>query len=80
MIFAHFIHEVTGKPLPTEKTAQAYFYYIQDNIEEYKKTKPKKRKKAYINYFELPKKHIYNLIMDDEEDASWAAAMDFSWM
>lgn len=80
IIFACWISQVTGKQLPIENTAQAYFIYIQENIEQYKKIRSKKRKNHVYNYHKLPKKHIYNLIMDDDQDASWAASMDFGWM
>lgn len=71
--FANKIFRMTKKPLPEEKTAQKYFYYIQENIDEYKKIKMK------ISYTNKPNynKRVY---LDEEEDASWAAAMDFGWM
>lgn len=78
-VFAIWISKVTNKPLPIENTAQAYFLYIQDNIEQYQKLKTEKQKEHVDNYHKIIK-HIYNSVMDDEEDASWAAAMDFSWM
>jgi hypothetical protein len=80
VVFAVWISKAIGKPLPTENTAQAYFLYIQDNIEQYKKLRAEKRKACVYNYHKLPRKHIYNSVMDDEQDASWATAMDFSWM
>lgn len=78
--FARSISFVTKVPLPEEETAQAYFIYIRDNIERYKclrrcaiyeRQRERKREKE---------RKIYNSYMDDEQDAAWAAAMDFSWM
>ena len=79
IVFADLINAKTGKPLPKEKTAQAYFIYIRDNIEEYKRIQEFNR---YKRRNESKKKsyHIYNTIMDDDQDADWAAAMDFSWL
>lgn len=77
--FAARISHLTKIPMPTANTAQAYFIYIRDNVEQYKKLRN--------NYLydcqrerERRSKHIYNSVMDDEQDAAWAAAMDFSWM
>ena len=78
--FARSISFVTKVPLPEEETAQAYFIYIRDNIDRYKclrrcaiyeRQRERKREKE---------RKIYNSVMDDEQDAAWAAAMDFSWM
>lgn len=77
--FAILISKVTNKPLPKENTAQAYFLYIQDNIEEYRKLKAEKQRKCKYNR-NTTRKRVYNCTLDDEEDASWAAAMDFGWM
>lgn len=62
-------------------TAQAYFIYIRDNIDRYKclrrcaiYERQRERKQ------EKQKRKMYNSYMDDEQDAAWAAAMDFSWM
>lgn len=74
-VFAIWISKVTNKPLPTEYTAQAYFLYIQENIEQYQELKSKQ-----IHQYHKTRKHICNPIMDEGEDAEWAAAMDFSWM
>ena len=40
--FAFLINQVTKISLPEEKTAQAYFIYIRDNIDEYKRKKKRK--------------------------------------
>lgn len=78
--FAHSISFVTKVPLPEEETAQAYFIYIRDNIDRYKclrrcaiyeRQRKREREKE---------RKMYNSYMDDEQDAAWAAAMDFSWM
>lgn len=78
--FARSISFVTKVPLPEEETAQAYFIYIRDNIDRYKclrrcaiyeRQRERKREKE---------RKIYNSYMDDEQDAAWAATMDFSWM
>ena len=79
IVFAVWISQVINKPLPTENTAQAYFLYIQDNIEQYRKLRAEKQKGCAYNYHKT-KRRVYNSVMDDEQDASWAAAMDFSWM
>lgn len=75
VVFAMQISKFTNKPLPIEDTAQAYFLYIQENIELYNKLKSE-----YIYQYHKTRKHIYDSIMDRGEDAEWAAAMDFSWM
>lgn len=75
--FARSISFVTKVPLPEEKTAQAYFIYIRDNIDRYKCLR---RCAIYERKREKQKRKIYNSYMDDEQDATWAAAMDFSWM
>lgn len=79
--FARSISFVTKVPLPEEETAQAYFIYIRDNIDRYKclrnciiYERQRERKQ------EKQKRKMYNSYMDDEQDAAWAAAMDFSWM
>lgn len=79
--FARSISFVTKVPLPVEDTAQAYFIYIRDNIERYKCL----RRCAIYEHQrkceqEKQKRKIYNSYADDEQDAAWAAAMDFSWM
>lgn len=79
--FARNISVVTKVPLPEEETAQAYFIYIQENIDRYKALKSamiyeRQRERER----EKQKRKIYNSHMDDEQDAAWAAAMDFSWM
>lgn len=77
--FAARISRLTKNPMPTENTAQAYFIYIRDNIDRYKTLQS-----AYIYERQIARKQktkrIYNSVMDDEQDAAWAAAMDFSWM
>ena len=78
--FARSISFVTKVPLPEEETAQAYFIYIRDNIERYKCLR---RCAIYERQRERARekeRKIYNSYMDDEQDAAWAAAMDFSWM
>ena len=79
IVFATWISQVINKPLPTENTTQAYFLYIQDNIEQYRKLRAEKQKGCVYSHHKT-KKCVYNSVMDDEQDASWAAAMDFSWM
>jgi lysyl-tRNA synthetase class I len=77
--FAVRISHLTKKPMPTENTAQAYFIYIRDNIQEYQKLR---RNYLYDRQRlrEQQPQRIYNSVMDDEQDAAWAASMDFSWM
>lgn len=79
--FARNISAITKAPLPEENTAQAYFFYIQENINRYKALKSamiyehqRERER------EKQKRRMYNSHMDDEQDAAWAATMDFSWM
>lgn len=77
--FAVWISRVTNKPLPAENTAQAYWLYIQDNLDLYHKIRNEKRKvRAYGCHKQ--KQRVYNSVMDDEQDAAWAASMDFDWM
>ena len=78
--FARSISFVTKVPLPEEETAQAYFIYIRDNIDRYKCLR---RCAIYERQMEREREKVrkmYNSYMDDEQDAAWAAAMDFSWM
>lgn len=76
--FAFLINQVTKISLPEEETAQAYFIYIRDNIDEYKR---KKREKRATNLGLLkPYMKKYGSYMDEDDDASWAASMDFGWM
>lgn len=77
--FAVRISHLTKKPIPTENTAQAYFIYIRDNIQEYQKLRSNCLYDRQRERERRPKR-LYNSVMDDEQDASWAAAMDFSWM
>ena len=79
ILFARRISLYINKPLPAENTAQAYFVYIQENIEQYNKLIAEMRNEHKCRYHKT-RKHIYNSVMDDGEDAEWAAAMDFSWM
>ena len=80
--FANLINAVTLIPLPQEKTAFAYWKYIQDHLEEYNKYRAKhiKNAKSFERGLRAKSKALYGSYMDDEQDASWAAAMDFSWM
>ena len=76
--FAFLINQVTKISLPEEETAQAYFIYIRDNIDEYKR---KKREKIATSRRVLrPYMKKYGSYMDEDDDASWAASMDFDWM
>ena len=76
--FAFVINQVTKIPLPEEETAQAYFIYIRDNIDEYRRKIREKRAKSR----RLLKPYIkkYGSYLDEDDDASWAASMDFGWM
>ena len=81
IVFAKTINWYTKAPLPKEESAFAYWQYIQENFEAYQKEyryrkyeAERKRKEEKRN------RKLYNSYMDDDQDASWAAAMDFSWM
>ena len=75
--FANKISNSLNKPVPTEKTAQAYFLYISENLEAYQEKEARLR----AAWKRIRRKTAsYNKYLDDEEDASWAAAMDFGWM
>lgn len=76
--FAFLINQATKIPLPEEETAQAYFIYIRDNIAEYKRKKREKRAKSWSLLKPYMKK--YGSYLDEDDDASWAASMDFGWM
>ena len=80
--FANLINAATKIPLPQEKTAFAYWKYIQDNIEKYNTYRAEhfKNAKNFERGLRAKSKVMYGSYMDDEQDASWAAAMDFSWM
>ena len=82
IVFAELISAATKIPLPQEQTAFAYWKYIQDNLEEYNKYRAEHIKNAKKLERESITKNkvIYGSYMDDEQDASWAAAMDFGWM
>lgn len=77
--FAIRISRLTKKPMPTENTARAYFLYIRDNVQEYQKIRSNY---LYDRQRLIGRQHkrIYNSVVDDEQDAAWAASMDFSWM
>lgn len=79
--FAKTISWYTKIPLPLEETAFAYWKYIQENIEAYQKEYRHRRYEAERECRDAKRnRKLYNTYMDDEEDSSWAAAMDFSWM
>ena len=78
--FARSISFVTKVPLPEEETAQAYFIYIRDNIDRYKCLRRCAIYERQIERAREKERKIYNSYMDDEQDAAWAASMDFSWM
>ena len=78
--FARSISFVTKVPLPEEETAQAYFIYIRDNIERYKSLRRCAIYERQLEREREKERKRYNSYMDDEQDAAWAAAMDFSWM
>ena len=76
--FAFVINQVTKIPLPEEETAQAYFIYIRDNIDDYRRKIRKKRAKSW----RLLKPYIkkYGSYLGEDDDESWAASMDFGGM
>ena len=78
--FARSISFVTKVPLPEEETAQAYFIYIRDNIDRYKCLRRCAIYERQMERAREKERKIYNSYMDDEQDAAWAASMDFSWM
>ena len=78
--FARSISFVTKVPLPEEETAQAYFIYIRDNIDRYKCLRKCAMYERQMEREREKERKIYNSYADDEQDAAWAAAMDFSWM
>lgn len=79
MNFANKISNSLNKPVPTEKTAQAYFLYISENLEAYQEKEARLRA-AWKKMRRKTASYNKTYYLDDEEDASWAAAMDFSWM
>ncbi len=86
LLFARRIAHFTGVPLPEEETSQAYFYYIRDNIEKYKNRVKVIRHEVNVMRHEKAIREKYNSrnertsYMDEEQDAAWAASMDFGWM
>lgn len=65
--------------MPQEETASAYWKYIQDNLDEYNKKRAERIKK-FERGLMAKSQVLYGSYMDDDQDTSWAAAMDFSWM
>ena len=84
IIFASKIAWVLDIDMPKEKTAQAYFSFIQEHIEEYqiKKKEQEEARRKYLLKHPKSKAHSkrYWQVTDEEQDADWAAAMDFGWM
>ena len=78
ILFAQRIFNRTNVPLPEEKTSQAYFCYIRDNIEKYKNIMCAIRYEANRDKYNSRNKR--NSYMDEDQDASWAASMDFDWL
>jgi hypothetical protein len=67
--------------MPKEKTAQSYFLFIQEHLEEYqikKKERDEVRKKHPKP--ESKSKRYMRSEIDDMHDSDWVAAMDFGWM
>lgn len=79
--FAQKIHFQMQIPLPEEKTSQAYYIYIRDNIEKYNQI----IRDEWYHYHQFMRKYRQlrrskGSYMDEEQDAAWAASMDFGWM
>lgn len=67
--FAHSISLTTKVPLPEEETAQAYFLYIQENIERYNCLRScaiYERQREREREKQKRKRKIYNSVMEDE--------------
>ena len=85
IIFASKIAWVLDIDMPKEKTAQAYFLFIQENLEEYQ-IKKKEQNEAIRKYrltrpkLESKSKRYMRSEIDDMHDSDWVAAMDFGWM
>lgn len=85
IIFASKIAWVLDIDIPKEKTAQSYFLFIQEHLEEYQ-IKKKERDEAIRKYRltrpepESKSKRYMRSEIDDMHDSDWVAAMDFGWM
>lgn len=67
--FARTISVITKVPLPEENTAQAYFLYIQENINRYQALKSAiiyERQREREREKQKQKRKIYNSVMEDE--------------
>lgn len=79
--FAKTINWYTKIPLPSEDSSFAYWKYIQENLEAYQREYRYRKYEAERKCRDAKRnRKLYNTYMDDEEDSSWVAAMDFSWM
>ena len=87
--FAELINIHTGIPLPEVPTRLNYQIYLSKNIEKYNEIMREKRKRRFHNgHYSSTIITIHRgnrnedgaFPLDEEQDAEWAAAMDFSWM
>ena len=84
IVFASKIAWVLKIDMPKEKTAQAYFLFIQEHLEEYqiKKKEQEEARRKYLLMHPKPKSKSKRYIrgeIDDMHDSDWVAAMDFGW-
>jgi hypothetical protein len=85
IIFASKIAWVLDIDMPKEKTAQAYFLFIQEHIEEYqiKKKEQDEARRKYLLRHPKPKtksKDYKRGELDEMHEGDWITAMDFGWM
>lgn len=87
--FAELINLHTGVPLPEVPTLLNYRIYISKNVEKYNEIMREKRKQRFHNgHYSSTIINLHGrnrgkngaFLPDEEQDAEWAAAMDFDWM
>ena len=85
IILASKIAWVLDIDMPKEKTAQTYFLFIQEHLEEYQ-IKKKEQDEAIRKYHlthpkpESTSKRYKRGELDEMHEGDWITAMDFGWM
>lgn len=81
IIFASKIAWILDIDMPKEKTAQAYFSFIQEHLEEYKIKKKERDEAIRKRPKPITKSKRYKRgELDEMHEGDWITAMDFGWM
>ena len=83
IVFANKIAYLLNIDTPRENTAQAYFLFIQEHIEEFQEKQKIAMREYRLKRSEELKQRTKSYMrseIDDMHDSAWVAAMDFSWM